>query len=499
MSKFKKDTQKLLIEQLCFLGSGVADWEKDPDFSKYWYPIPQHLRAFDPDVVLVVGDRGTGKSALFKAVFENKLLQPLQAFEPFQRLPFNEAKNLSWIGHGFAEKDFPDTKGLKQVMTDIDKTIDFWFAFLVRKIYNELQDASLKPLADIEGADPVPILNVFDKLGNKPLLALDRLDKKLEADNSWVFIGYDELDILGGSDWEFMTWAVRGLIAFWANYSRRWKRIRAKIFLRSDLFRRHSGLAGAELAKLAANRVELTWNDKNLYSVLIKRIANTSDELYDYCKKAKVPFKKVKDATFGYIPELTHVEDARPFIERMIAKYMGSDRRKGQSFSWILDHIRDSQRNATPRLLVRLIEASAMKERDNPGAMLPHLLRPSALRSALIDISGEHVRDWAAAEWTWLDGIKKRIEKNEKNKLVPWERTELQQLLEENWNGSWSDTKPLIRPPAANSREFIDYLIELGIFRERLEDRIDVPDIYLYGLGLKRKGGVKIGDVTKSF
>jgi hypothetical protein len=34
-------------------------------------------------------------------------------------------------------------------------------------------------------------------------------------------------------------------------------------------------------------------------------------------------------------------------------------------------------------------------------------------------------------------------------------------------------------------------LVELGVFRERTSDRIDVPDIYLFGLGLRRKGGVK--------
>jgi hypothetical protein len=48
-----------------------------------------------------------------------------------------------------------------------------------------------------------------------------------------------------------------------------------------------------------------------------------------------------------------------------------------------------------------------------------------------------------------------------------------------------------ITSPAADSREFIDYLVELGIFRERSEERIDVPDLYLSGLGLIRKGGVK--------
>jgi hypothetical protein len=33
--------------------------------------------------------------------------------------------------------------------------------------------------------------------------------------------------------------------------------------------------------------------------------------------------------------------------------------------------------------------------------------------------------------------------------------------------------------------------VELGVLRERSNDRIDVPDVYRFGLGLRRKGGVK--------
>ncbi len=34
-------------------------------------------------------------------------------------------------------------------------------------------------------------------------------------------------------------------------------------------------------------------------------------------------------------------------------------------------------------------------------------------------------------------------------------------------------------------------LVELGVMSERPDGRIDVPDIYRYGFGILRKGGVK--------
>ncbi len=57
---------------------------------------------------------------------------------------------------------------------------------------------------------------------------------------------------------------------------------------------------------------------------------------------------------------------------------------------------------------------------------------------------------------------------------------------------SWS-SRGSIRPPADRPTDLVDYLIELGIFRQRYNGKIDVPDLYLFGLRLRRKGGVRVG------
>ena len=47
-----------------------------------------------------------------------------------------------------------------------------------------------------------------------------------------------------------------------------------------------------------------------------------------------------------------------------------------------------------------------------------------------------------------------------------------------------------------NKQDCIDLrrqLADLGVFRRRSDDRIDVPDLYLFGLNLRRKGGVRRG------
>jgi len=48
-----------------------------------------------------------------------------------------------------------------------------------------------------------------------------------------------------------------------------------------------------------------------------------------------------------------------------------------------------------------------------------------------------------------------------------------------------------VRPPVDSARDLIDYLVEVGILRDRSKGRLDAADLFLAGLGLKRKGGVR--------
>lgn len=488
MSKFKKETQKALLEFLSDLGYGQAEAEPGESFVRRFYPIKQHLRAFDPDVMLVVGERGTGKSALFKAVFRNGLLSALAPFAAELRLPYKKTDLIKLIPGYPIGAQFPDSRGLKNALRTADQAVNLWFSYLVRVLKDKISDSTNLKFLDLPGGAPDQVLDAFVGSGNYPLLALDQLDQELQEADKWLFVGYDELDTLGGFDWEAMAKAIQGLVAFWSSYARRWQRLRAKIFLRTDLFRRHAGIGGADLAKLAANRVELGWSDQNLFSMLIKRIANTDELLFEYCKGARIPFNKEPHKTFGYIPNLKKAEDARPFIERTVGQYMGANANKGQSFNWVLDHLRDGHKCATPRALVRLFEQAAQKERGNPRTTPPKLIHPTSLRQALEDVSTDYVIQAIHNEWPWLHGVRERIAKD---RLAPWNRRELQELLDQDWDRSWGQGDKHIGPPAQTARELIDYLVELGVFRERANDRIDVPDIYLFGLGLRRKGGVK--------
>lgn len=486
MALLSQDDQQNLLIHLTNMGSkGRAEGEDQDRFQLTYYPVPEHLRAFDPDVVLIVGPRGAGKTELFRVGIEFGLLAVLAGHIPNLRLP--PLDKTSYVVAYPLARDFPDDLGLKQFAeranNNNDLYVELWFAYLVRALRSKLNTDGLNPLFAPAGGDVDSVLRGFRQCGPLVLGALDNLDEQLEKEDRHLFVGYDELDTLGRRDWHTVNALVQGLVGFWASRTRRWRRLRAKIFLRTDLYERAGVSAGADFAKLAANRADITWSDANLFGMLVKRIANTDKSLLDYCKSSKIEFKAT--AKIGQIPQIQKPGDARPFVERLVGPYMGANANKGLTFRWILDHIRDGRGHAIPRALVRLVERAAeMQKSSGKFARAPRLLDPRSLRQALSRVSEEHVNQ-SQDEWPWLDGLKDRLKDDHE---VPWKRRSLERVLAEKWNEPWSSAE--VTPPARDAREMVDYLVEVGIIRIRSDDRIDVPDLFLDGLNLKRKGGV---------
>lgn len=494
MTATKDFDQSQLLLDLSTMGSyGRAEGEDLEKFPRTFHPVAEHVRAFDPNVILVIGPRGSGKSELFRAVIELGLLPAIQRCLPEVKLPSTAPDKMKWIAGYPIGSGFPDRLSLERFLqeqtSNPDVPLEIWFAYLIRVLWNDLTPEDQKDLSALQvplGGKVEEIYRAFHSLINEALLSLDSLDSRLLKEDKYIFVGYDELDTWGAKNWEILSVAVRGLVAFWATYTRRWKRIRAKIFLRTDLFQKYATEGGPDLAKIAANRVELVWNDKNLNSMLLKRIVNSSDGLCEYVNTARSKIVFKKDDDLGYIPKLARSDDIKPFIRRMAGEFMGANINKGHTHRWLLNHIRDGRGQALPRPLVRLIEVAADLQRNSPRTVnWPKLIDHISLRRAVDKVSEEHVKH-SLDEWPWLDGLKNRL----KGHQVPLEHRELEDLLERSWKDTWGQSAD-IYPPEERPREFIEYLVEVGIFRARTGGRIDVPDLFLAGLGLKRKGGVR--------
>lgn len=454
------------------------------------FPVPEHVRALEPEVALVVGDRGAGKTQLKRALVDERVRAALLRHAPGVRGPTGVAE---WMEGWPLGTEGPDGAGWRSATDGAhsEAAKSLWFALLIRSARSHLTDAereSVRPVLDAAGADAPAILTGYRSVETRVTVALDSLDRRLGGEDRWLFVAYDELDVLAPDSWETMGFAVRGLVSFWAAYARRWRRLRPKIFLRSDFYKHHSDVAGADVAKLGANSVELLWSDRSLYGALIKHILNRRDEHQSLSLRehfGKAVKKSREDAVLGMIPILSKAEDAKPFVERLVAQYMGASRSKGFAFRWILDHLRDGNGRALPRSLMWLVEYAALEEVERPRATGAHLLHHTSVRNALDKVSKKHVEQAQSHEFRWLGGLRQRLGVSRE---VPWSRRELIKLLRHNFEGAWSSEGH--RPPGNDAEELLQGLVELGVVRARPNDLYDVPDLYLYGLDLRRRGGV---------
>lgn len=474
-----------------FAWSGEAS--RQPEGDLFWHhftPIPRHLRAFDRDVVLVLGERGAGKSQLFQGVIERNGFSTLRPFMGNVRLPDGDPK---WIsGYAGNTKKFPDHKGLRRCLDEgganRDQTaMDLWMAYLIRALEGSLTPSSkrtLKKILEPQGGDAVSVLQGFGSLHEVPTLLLDTLDEELQQKKQTIVIGYDELDTLGSFDYTLMRDALRGLIGFWAHYHRRWQNIRAKVFIRTDLFRQFGSLLGPDLSKLAANRVELEWADEDLRAMLCKRLLNTHPLFLRYAKSHGCEWGK--DSKFGLTPKYKKIDEWRPFIEEIVSPFMGANIKKGKTWHWIIDHMRDGRGKASPRPLLLMFEQAAGIEQQRSLAQGSQLLNHSALRAALNSVSLEEINK--AKELPWLEGLADRLD----GLHVPIDQDEVVKRIRDKWKQRWSQQTDQ-PPPADTADEFVELLIEWGIFSRRSNGKLDVPDLYRVGLRMLRKGGVKIG------
>ncbi|AEJ43766.1 hypothetical protein [Alicyclobacillus acidocaldarius] len=150
----------------------------------------------------------------------------------------------NWV-RGYGQDDsFPAPEAAIECLRDEDVIgwRVFWLGLLLRCLLHnssEIRDfvheqfpqdwVSDVEEADISGWYPAVRRNFFEEASD----VLDTIDQHFTAIDQWLFIAYDGLEAFDAVG-SYMP--IRALIGFWFDRLRRWQRLRAKIFLRPDLF-----------------------------------------------------------------------------------------------------------------------------------------------------------------------------------------------------------------------------------------------------------------------
>ena len=487
--------KRSLLEQMKTIGPGNAEHDtRDPkSFFRNFLVVDDYRNALDPDTMLILGGRGVGKSALFH--FLNLPGGPAGLLQTLRHPVPIAWERACWIrGYGRVEQDrsFPAPEVLQSEADEADALWwrAFWIGLLIKCVLRdstpELKEFVRHRIADgwrvgLESSLP-KVTEWFPHIRRNMEFAndiLDELDAYLAETDQWLFITYDELDRLVPNYYGLFA-PIRELLAFWLDRWRRWRRIRPKIFLRSDLFSMDK-LRFPDASKFSGHQVRLNWTPNGLYQLLIKRLANLEPPMHDYVVRIQGLIEG-EDDRLGYLP--TQDEGLhKAFIDGMIGPFMGANARKGITFRWIPNHLMDAGGQIAPRPFIKLFAFAAERELKSFDAKaLPEerLLRPINIQGALMQTSQDRIAE-LLEEYPWVSALPSAFRDVE----VPAPEERLIVALKQ---AQWSETEP---PPSSDPRGVIESLIQLGILERRLDGRLNAPEIYLHGFGMKRRGGVK--------
>ena len=413
------------------------------------YVVPSHRKALDLDRALVVGNRGMGKSfwahALVNADARKKIAKDLKLPELATarvRIGFNASSGTdgfaptasmlnSALQKGFEPKELFMALLVRVLALRVDEQIPPEFETLLTWV-REHSEIVAKLIHRAEQIDVLDVV-VFD--------ALDRLSDTPDKNNN----------------------LIKGLLEV-SLQAISMRSIRFKIFIRSDQYADAKLFEFADASKLKNQAAKLVWLPEDLYSLLFFRLR-------------VVPCFR----------ELLTTGSTLDHVNAIAGEFMGKDKRRGRVWTWLITHLADANGEISPRTFLTVWQVAAVQAKSELAS--PRAVDPISLGDGVREASEDRLNE-LGEDYPWVNTLLEPL----RGKAVPLLRTELEKVWKDNDSflkvkspkTIWISTAP----GASESDQLISALELIGVAEVRLNQKINVPDIFRVHAGIKRLGGV---------
>lgn len=213
--------------------------------------------------------------------------------------------------------------------------------------------------------------------------ALELLEHCLADAKAILWMAFDRLDEAFQAHPAIEKPALRALLRAYLDLAAL-QRVRLKLFVRRDLFSRIVDGGFVNLTHINARRITITWEDKDLYALLFRRLIESEEfQRLTGFSKATPP-----DEVFAFVfPEKVDPGEKKPL-----------------TWKWILTRIRDGNDVKSPRnlvdLIARAVAAQKRREAQSPRIVSASgpLITADALKQAQAELSKDRVEDTLLAE-----------------------------------------------------------------------------------------------------
>lgn len=445
----------------------------DPPSPEDVYIVPGHADALDPETPLVVGGRGTGKSFWSSALLSHQIRDKISS--ELRHLDLRAVKVSRCLGPAPSPDDYPS----RHVIDQLEKE-----NVSVRTIFRTIV------VWHLTGRDQqrVPGTDWLRRVGwvSEHAEVCDRLiaeaDQQLAAFGQRHLLVFDALDRLA-ADWIGIRPRARDLLQTCLDLLGT-RAITPKVFVRPDMAEDKVIWAFPDASKLKHRIADLRWQRRDLYGMLYQFL-----ERHGFLDSATLTNT---DLRIG--------EDAqRKLFESIAGEWMGSNRRRGSTYLWLVGHLADAKGETSPRSFVLALQEAARRTRDEYKG--EYALHYKAIQDGVRVASSRRVDELKEDHW-WINEVLAPLE----GKLVPCEKSEfieawqqagtlnrIQIVFDTLIKSTNESSAPSLMPSHIDTEKeagLITALQEIGVIELRPDGRVNVPDLYRVGARMKRRGGV---------
>lgn len=451
--------------------------------TKNLYVPTTHHRALNPDTMLVVGIRGAGKSFWWAALQSAAHRKIVREYLP--RLPLTDQTRVS---PGFGEQSSPENYPGKPTIHDLLRQNyqpqDIWRAIVIWHVVGDTQ-----PKPD-DWKTRIGQIKEHPELFERTLYAQDQI---LTNEGKQHLILFDALERTT-DDWLTMRHLLKGLLQVLLEF-RSYRAIRPKAFVRPDMLEDAAVTNFPDASKVINNKVDLIWPPVELYSLLWQYLGNgeMGEVFRDGCQTGfQQTWRQVNPVWL--IPQLMRTDEPlqRRIFHALAGQWMGNDQRRGFPYTWLPNHLGDARRQASPRSFLAALRQAAEESADRYHNH-HFALHYEAIKRGVQEASRIRVREMND-DYPWVEDLMKPLA----GLSVPC----LSEQITERWTKKNTlsalqkkDNQQTVKLPPQHLDEgpigVCKDLEELGLFQKMNDDRINLPDVYRVGYGLKRRGGVK--------
>ena len=441
------------------------------------YTPASHAWALDPNRPLVVGNRGVGKSVWSGVLADEQTRKAVAPHYPQLKLDqlvvqlgFHEAA-------GRVSGVAPSPRVLASLLSRGVNAESIWTAVLYQAVSSA---AKIRPQQSFEEAVKFVASDV-----EKAETALRQADAYFSSSRRIFLLVFDALDRLASS-WAGIRPLSEGILRLTLGMQG-YRAMRAKVFMRTDQSKDEALFLFPDASKMRASRVDLSWHSTELYGLLFKTIRANS--------AARGAFDRIVRAAIGRAyddDDLDSPERQQKVFSRLAGEFMGSDRRRGRTYTWVIDHLADAFGETTPRSFLITLNRAARARVKPVSTAIDHL----GIREG-VQVASEVRVDQLQEDYAWIRAALKDLEGLE----VPcdpilfirrWrDRNTVSAIKRVTDEQQRPGPIELENPGTEREKSLLQALRNIGVVEERSAERINMPDIFRVAARIKRRGGVR--------